>query len=280
MTAPGAAAPLGPGPLVTPNGGPVELGPAAREVRATLTQLIQRGQLRPGAKLDPERELAATLGVSRATLRQALISMEHAGVVRREPGRGGGTYVASSKVDRSLTEIAGVPALLRDQGFTAGTRVLSIVVRAAGPDAASSLGLDPDDFVVDLVRIRLADAIPFSLERAILPADLVPGLPEKQLGGSLYELLDREYGLRPTEAIEHLEVVAATDDEASVLDVAPGDPLILVNRTTVNAEGRTFELSHDLFRADRTRISVRIQGGPADEAARLSGRIVQPLPPA
>lgn len=256
------------------------MGPAAREVRGRIIQLIQRGQLSPGAKLEPERELAASLGVSRATLRQALISLQHAGVVRREPGRGGGTYIATSKVDRDLSQIAGVPSLLRDQGFTAGTRVLSIVVRAAGQDAAAALAIDPGDFVVDLVRIRLADGTPFSLERAILPADLVPGLPEKQLGGSLYELLDREYGLRPQEAIEHLEVVSATEDEAAVLDVTPGDSLILVNRTTITPEGRTFELSHDLFRADRTRISVRIQGGPAEEAARLSGRIVSPLPPA
>jgi GntR family transcriptional regulator len=257
----------------------VELGPAAREVQTKLISLIQRGQLRPGAKLEPERELATALGVSRATLRQALIALQHEGVLRREPGRGGGTFVAASKVDRDLSQIAGVPSLLRDQGFTAGTRVLSINVRAAGTDAATALSMDPNDFVVDLVRIRLADGIPFSLERAILPADLVPGLPEKQLAGSLYELLDREYGLRPQEAIEHLEVVAATEDEAAVLDVAVGDPLILVNRTTVNHHGRTFELSHDLFRADRTRISVRIQGGPAEEAARLAGRIVQPLPP-
>jgi len=255
------------------------LGPIGREVRRRILAMIQRGGLRPGQKLQAERELAIQLGVSRATLRQALISLEEAGVLRRVPGRGGGTFVAAAKLDRDLSRIVGVPLLLRDQGFTAGSRVVSVAVTPAEPDAAEALGLGAEDFVVDLVRIRLADGAPISLERAVLPAALVPGLPERELSGSLYELLDREYGIRPGEAVEHIEVVAAGESEASILDIEPGSPLLLVNRTTVDAEGRPFEYSRDLFRADRTRISVRVQGSPLTETARLRGRVVEQIPP-
>jgi GntR family transcriptional regulator len=256
---------------------PVELGPTGREVRRSILGMVQRGTLKPGEKLEAERELAVRLGVSRSTLRQALIAMEEQGVVRRVPGRGGGTFVASGKVDRDLSHIVGVPRLLRDQGFTAGSRVLSVAVALADVDAAEALGVPLGSGVVDLVRIRIADGVPISLERAVLPSALVPGLPERELSGSLYELLDREYALRPGEAIEHIEVVAATPDEARILEIDAGAPLILVTRTTTDAAGRLFEYSQDLFRADRIRISVKVQGSPHDEAPRLRGRIVEPL---
>lgn len=269
--------PPGPVPAVG-SVGSGDLGPTAREVRRRIAWMIQQGVLDPGQKLEPERDLAARLGVSRSTLRQALISLESSGALRRVPGRGGGTFVASAKVDRDLSRIVGVPSLLRDQGYTAGSRVVSVAVALAETDAAVALGLGPEDFVVDLVRIRLADGAPISLERAVIPAHLVPGLPERSLSGSLYELLDREFGIRPAEALEQIEVIAAGESEASILDIEPGAPLVQVHRTTVDAEGRAFEYSRDLFRADRIRISVRVQGSPPAEAARLRGRVVEPLP--
>jgi GntR family transcriptional regulator len=255
------------------------IGPTGEEARRRLIGMVERGILQPGQRLGAERELAVTLGVSRSTLRQALATLEEAGVIRRVPGRGGGTFIASAKVERDLSRIVGVPMLLRDQGFTAGSRVVSVAVMTAGQDAAEALGIAESDFVVDLVRIRLADGVPISLEHAVFPAELVPGLPERELGGSIYELIDREYGLRPEEAIENIEVVAASPDEASILAIEPGAPLLAVARTTRTATGLAFEYSHDLFRADRTRISVKVKGSPASETARLRGRVMELVPP-
>ncbi|HNM97356.1 MAG TPA: GntR family transcriptional regulator [Marmoricola sp.] len=254
------------------------LGPTGREVRRRILSLVQRGSMEPGDKLEAERDLAARLGVSRATLRSVLIALEEEGVVRRVPGRGGGTFVASAKFDRTLSSITGVPLLLREQGFSAGTRVLSVQMTRADEDAAEALGLADDAFVVDLVRIRLADGVPISLERAVLPAELVPGLPDHQLTESLYELLAADYDLRPAEALEHLEVVRATADQAALLGIEPGEPLMLITRTTNDAEGVVFEYSQDYFRADRIRVSVRVQG-TEDGVPRLRGRRVVPLPP-
>lgn len=251
------------------------LGPTGEEARRRLIGMVERGTLQPGERLGAERELAARLGVSRSTLRQALASLEEAGIIRRVPGRGGGTFIASAKVERDLSAIVGVPTLLRDQGFTAGSRVISVAVTTAGADAAEALGIDEDDFVVDLVRIRLADGTPISLERAVFPAERVPGLPERELVGSIYELLEREYGIRPGEAIERIEVVEATAHEASILGITPGQALLSITRTTRDAHDVPFEYSHDLFRADRTRIVVKAKGSPDSEKPRLRGRVVE-----
>jgi len=233
------------------------VGRTAGEAMRRLLGRIRAEGLAPGARLGAERVLARTLGVSRTTVRQALAELERVGIVRRIPGRGGGTFVGHQKVDRDMSRIVGVPALLRAQGLTAGTRVVSTALIRADEAVAAALGLPADAYVLDVVRIRLADGIPFSLERARLPAGRFPGLLELPLGGSLYELIEAHYGIRPAEAVEHIEVVAATPDESAILDVALAAPLLSITRTTYAADGEPFEYSHDLFRADRTTITVR-----------------------
>jgi GntR family transcriptional regulator len=252
------------------------IGPAAEEVRRRLLDQIGRGQLRPGERLGAERDLAIDLGVSRSTVRAALATLEAEGVVRRVPGRGGGTFVHQRKVDRDLSQVVGVPALLREQGMTAGSRIVSTSMVAADETGRAALGLGPGAYVFDVVRIRLADGTPISLEHVRLPADRFPGLLDQPLGGSLYELLEEHYGTAPGEAVEHIEVVPAGEDEASILGVEPGAPLLSISRTTQDPDGVPFELSHDLFRADRTTITVRT---PATTRARDSaGRVVQLRP--
>jgi GntR family transcriptional regulator len=233
------------------------VGPAGEEVRRRLLEQIRSGALRPGERLGAERDLARALGVSRSTVRQALGALERAGAVRRVPGRGGGTFVGQPKLDRDLSRIVGVPALLRRQGMTAGTRVVSTGLAHADEATASALELPPASLVLAVVRIRFADGTPISLEHAQLPAQRFPGLLELPLTGSVYELLEEHYRVVPEAAVEHIEVVAAGRDEAAILDVARDSPLLSITRTTRDSGGVPFEHSHDLFRADRTSITVR-----------------------
>jgi GntR family transcriptional regulator len=247
---------------------------AAEDARVRLLDLISSGALRPGDRLGTERELAARLSVSRSTLRQVLAVLAQAGTVRRVPGRTGGTFVAHTKVDRDLSVIVGLPEYLRRQGFAAGTRVLSATIAAVGEQAAAQLGLPAGALVLDITRIRLADSIPISLERVQLPAETFPGLLEEPLGGSIYELLESRYGIRPADVVEHLEVVGASADEASLLGVAPGTPLLAITRTSSTTAGVPFEFSQDLFRADRTRVTFRTRAERAqiDQLAERHGR--------
>jgi GntR family transcriptional regulator len=251
-------------------------GRTPEDVRRLLAERIAAGHLRPGQRLGSERALATELGVSRSTLRQALAVLEDGGMVRRIPGRGGGTFVSQDKIERDLSRAVGVPALLRSQGVVAGTRVISARLSAPDEAAAQALRLHPGDLVIDLVRIRLADGSPFSVEHAMLPAHRFGGLLELPLGGSVYELLEAHFGTHPEEAVEHIEIVAASPDEAMVLDVDVGAPLLAITRTTTDAEGEPIEFSHDLFRGDRTRIVVRTPGrGRVAWTAPGRGRVIE-----
>ena len=239
------------------------LGPAAAALRDRLAAEIAAGTPAAGERLGAERELAARLGVSRSTLRAALDSLEEAGVVHRVRGRSGGIFVSQRRVERDLSTLTGLPAYMRRQGFQSGARVLSTGTVAAGEETAAALGLDVDELVLEVLRLRLADKEPVSLERARFPADRFPGLLDRSLSGSLYDLLEGEYDLKVGEAEERIEVVGATTADARALELRPGAPLISIVRTAWTADGRPFEHSRDLFRADRVRIVARVRGRDA-----------------
>lgn len=248
----------------TPRGASVSgsLGPAAMAIRDRLRREITAGELAPGERLGAEREIAQRLAVSRSTVRAALADLERTGAVRRARGRAGGIFVADRKIERDLTSLAGLPAYLRRQGFQSDARVISTATVEADDDAAVSLGLSTGTLVLEVVRVRLADGKPISLERAIFPAHKFPDLLDRSLSGSLYELLQSHYGLEPGEAEERIEVVAAGAAEAKLLGVSSGAPLVAIARTAWSDDGVAFERSHDLFRGDRVRIVVRARSVP------------------
>ena len=238
------------------------LSPAVIAVRNRLRREIADGELTPGARIGAEREIAQRLDVSRSTVRVALAELERTGAIRRVRGRAGGIFVAERKVERDLTSLAGLPAYLRRQGFQSDARVISTATVAAEEDVAGALELGAGGLVHEVVRVRLADGEPISLERASFPADRFPGLLDRSLSGSLYELLQTHYGLEPGEAEERIEVVAAGAADARLLGVPRGASLVAISRTAWDAGGVPFERSHDLFRGDRVRIVVRARSAP------------------
>ena len=258
---------------------PDQIGPTAEQVRRQLLDQIRSGALHPGQRLGTERCLAVELGVSRSSLRQALASLELDGVLRRVPGRSGGQR--SSRPPNLIgiyPRIVGVPALLRDQGLAAGSEVMSSAVVDADAATARRLRIDHGAYVYDVVRIRLADSSPISLERVRLPAERFPGLLELSLGGSIYELLEEHLGVQAARSEEHIEVVAAAaEDEGAILGIPPGAPLLSIVRTTHCRCSRRSDraFAHDLFRADRTRITVHTYDGATVSSSTNRGEVVE-----
>jgi GntR family transcriptional regulator len=234
-------------------------GPGATvhaQIEDWLAGQIAVGALVPGDRLPTEHDLAGWFGVSRMTLRHALAELTTRGLVTKTVGRHGGTFVAAPKLEQDLTTLAGFSEQLGRHGVVAGARVLSATVRPAGPAAGAALQIGPDVAVYEIRRIRLADGRPIALERSMFPAGRLPGMLESRLDGSLYELLEVRYGLRPHRARESLEPVTAEVREAEALEVDVGAPLMLVERTAYARSGEPLEFARDLFRGDRTRVVV------------------------
>jgi GntR family transcriptional regulator len=215
------------------------------------------GELAPGDRLPGERALAERLGVSRMTLRQALAELEADGVLVRVTGRAGGAFVAEPRVEVDLTHLTGLTDQLRRAGRRAGARVLSARRCVPAADVASALGLGRRAQAVEIVRVRSANRLPVALETSWFPARLVPGLLEHRLSGSLYAVLRTAYGHEPVSAVERLAPVLAVPEVAEQLGVAPGVPLMRVERVARDASGTVVEFARDLFRSDRVDFLVR-----------------------
>src|SRR6201988_5456802 len=183
-----------------------EPGPTVHaQIEDWLAGQIATGALAPGDRLPTEHDLAGWFGVSRMTLRDALAELARRGLVTKTVGRHGGTVVAAAKLEQDLTTLAGFSEQLRRHGMVAGGRVLSSTLRPRGPAAGAALQIGEDGQAYEIRRIRLADGRPIVLERSLFPAERFPGLLECRLDGSLYELLEVRYGLRPHRARECLE---------------------------------------------------------------------------
>lgn len=242
---------------------PAWLGDVSRDEGALHAQIgevieaaIVSGELQPGDRLPPERELARWFGVNRLTLRQALANLEHSGLIRRAVGRRGGTFVAEPTVERDLSNLAGFSEQARRVGLTAGAVVLQARAQAAAGAVARGLELNEGEPIYEVVRLRLANSRPVVLESSSFPAERFAGMLEETLDGSLYELLASRYRARPCRAVEKLEPVQADSRTAQLLGVNRGAPLLAVERIAFDAAGAAVEFARDLWRGDRTRMVV------------------------
>jgi len=246
------------------------------EVLGAISRLAAELLERSAVKLPPERELAHRLSASRATVRRALGTLEEQGVVRRVKGRAGGAYLngvalppdprlvagpsRGRKLERSLDRVIGVPAMLRSQGFAAGTTVLTLTLAEPPAEVAKSLKVPDSAPVVSLLRLRYADGDTLSLEQAYLDAGRFSRLLRCDLTNSLYELLKSEFDCQVDSAEEWLEAITAPNHVAALLGLEPGAPLVKLTRQSYDTDGLPVEFAYDLFRADRTRFRVTERG--------------------
>jgi GntR family transcriptional regulator len=231
--------------------------PAHSQIEQWFIEMITAGELAAGDRLPREQDLAAVFGVSRMTLRQALSGLQQRGVVDRVPGRSGGTFVVEPKIECDLTGLAGFTEQLQRANLRASARLLSARTGPASRVVATALGLARDAEVHEIVRVRAVENTPLALERSYFPATLFIGLLQLDLSHSLYELMGREFSLQPTTANEHLEPVLPSSEDAGHLELSPGQPVMLIERTAFTSAGQAVEYARDLFRSDRIRISVR-----------------------
>jgi GntR family transcriptional regulator len=231
-------------------------GPLYAQIASSVERSIADGLYEAGYRFPPEPQWAASLGVSRLTLRQALTVLESRGLIDRIVGRHGGTFVRKWVVDRDLSAFAGFSELLSRQGLVAGAKVLGARAVEATPAVAAGLDLPEGSPVFEVERLRSASGTPLLLERSWFPAEAFPGILDGPLDQSLYDLLGERYNRRPTHGREVVDPVAADKRIAKLLGIKTGSPVLLVERTAFDEDDVPVEYANDVFVGDRTRLVV------------------------
>jgi DNA-binding GntR family transcriptional regulator len=220
--------------------------PLYHQAARALEEAIEDGRLPRGSKLDSELDLAERLGISRPTMRAAIKQLVDKGLLMRR--RGIGTTVAPRPVRRAVA-LTSLYDDLKQAGREPRTRVLALEEVLCPPDEAEHLGLGPTAPVLRFERLRIAGSDPIALMHNIVPVGLLEIGKEDLERTGLYDLF-RENGIAPHVAAQRVGARKAGSEEAELLEIEPGDPVLTMVRTAYDTSGRPIEYGSHSYPAE------------------------------
>lgn len=231
--------------------------PLYYQLKETLKDAIQQGELKPGDKIPSERELEETYGVSRMTARRALVELCNEGLVYRERGRG--TFVTDLKYSQNLFRLTSFTEESENQQLSPGARVLEQEL-VHNEHVCAGMGI-VDEPLVCIRRIRTINDEPVALEASYIRASLCPGLEKANLNNmSLYSYLGNQYGLRLASAHQSIEARLASPEIANALNLVEGMPVLYMERITYLEGAPTpVEYVEAIYRGDKYKLMVEMQ---------------------
>ncbi len=216
--------------------------PLYLQITGLLEKSLDAGEWRPGEAIPSEIELAGRYGVSQGTVRKAIAALAADNLVVRRQGKG--TYVATHTEE--TTSIFRFLRIRRDDGRDEypASRLLDVRRIKATADVARLLERKPGDPLVILRRMLEYSGHPVVLDEIALPAALFKGLTKSRVEayhGSMYSFFETQFGVRMLKAQEKLKAIPADAASARILNVAPGHPLLAVERVTLTYGDRPVE---------------------------------------
>lgn len=231
------------------------------QIADDLRTQIATGALRPGDDVPTEAELAEKWSTSRGPIRNALARLRGEGLI--ETGRGRPARVVARKESQAVDVSVPFTRWARELGVTPGAETQEVSLRRAG-DRADLLGVAPEDTIVSVVRLRLLDGRPTMLERLFYTE--VPGR-------RLFEVDPDEISItaylasigHPIVGLQHqIDAVAADEQDAALLQIPQGAPILRLSRISRDANGRIFEASEDRYLSEVVRFTVAASGISTD----------------
>ena len=200
-------------------------------------------------------ELCRMFDVSRATVRQAMTELTQSGFLRR--AKGTGTFVLAEKVEETFTPRMDFIDQWAAHGRPLRMDVKTFEERPCPDQIAKLLGLNPDDKVLYIERIRYAGPVPVSIDYRYLHPDSAKGiLRDEVMEISLLDLLRRRVSLSVADI--RVQASLVEEDLADILELLPGDP-VLIRYFVYYDENRFGHMTgHSVYRADQVVYSLQV----------------------
>jgi GntR family transcriptional regulator len=220
------------------------------QIADDLRQRVSSGEFAAGRVLPSESELSGAYDASRVTVRRALEALRADGLL--DARQGFGWFVPSDPLRQELGRLGTVEAQLAASGVQPERRVLDFAFVPAPPAVAEVLGAGT---VLQVRRLNLADGEPFARVTVWCPERLGSALSRDEVERSpFYELLPVELG----GATQTIGARSVTPEDAAVLDVPEGSPVLVCRRITRDTAGEAVLLSEHVFPAHRTEFVVEL----------------------
>jgi GntR family transcriptional regulator len=220
--------------------------PLYLQLQRLIQQMIRSGKLEVDEALPSERDLTRLLGISRVTVRKALVGLVEKGILVQRWGSG--TFVAPSMhVEQALSRLSSFTDDMLARGLTPGAFIIERSIGPSSPKESMALGLSPGDEVSRLQRLRLAGGIPMAIEHAVVPARFLPD--PGAVESSLYAVLIAN-GHAPRRALQRLHAVLLNAEQANLLQVPPASPALYIERRSFLEGGDPVEFTSSYYRGD------------------------------
>lgn len=224
-----------------------------------INQMIVERELKSGDRLPTERELMERFDVSRATVVRAMSELESSGEIKRIQGKG--TFVSGGKLNLHLPGLTGFSEDLIMSSGQPRSKVISYEINSTMPEASY---FGPEDReLIYIFRLRLSSEEPIGINYNYIPhsiAKAIGFLPETIEANpkiSLYELLET-HGYVLDYADQFLQAKGATKNEAKLLNISPGAPVMSYQRKTYTNTGRVVEFVRATIAGYAYRYSIRL----------------------
>lgn len=233
--------------------------PLYQQIYDDIKGAIKDGTYKVDEKIPSEAELSEEYGVSRITVRRAIEDLCADGYLTKMQGRG--TFVgkphimrrlSQSKATRSFSEIC------REAGVTPGAHLIERQIVPVRPDEQEFFGLGPDALLIYVHRVRTADGLGVCDENMFVPYDDGRDLLTLPLEDtSLFDAIEKATGHRPVSNEDwNITAVKATTDQASLLGISVGDPLLRTHVSFVDDEGRPVCMGRHYFVGSRYELAI------------------------
>ncbi|WP_296490757.1 GntR family transcriptional regulator [Rhodoferax sp.] len=227
--------------------------PLYQQIKGLILNSLRVGEWKPGEMIPSEMELAGRYRVSQGTVRKAIDELAAENLLLRRQGKG--TFVATHAEQQVQFRFL---KLVPDSG-TRGSEgpaqrdIIECKRSRAGADVARALALRNGDTVLQARRVLSFGGVPIILEDIWLPAAPFKGLTAEQLAnyqGPMYALFETEFNVRMVRAEEKIRAIPATELHVQHLKVAPGTPLLSVERVAYTYRDEPMELRRGYYRTD------------------------------
>jgi len=217
---------------------------------------ILSGKLKEGDRLLSENEMKQKYSVSSTTVRKCIDILKNDGLISRYQGVG--TFVKAKHVERSLQKVLSFTKNMEQVGLTPSTDVLDKKIITAYGKYIERLELEAGSSILRLKRLRYGSGIPMLLETRYINLKYCHDIISKDLSGSLYQIYERDYGIRLLGAKQHLRIVFLTDKEARLLHCGKSTPAYLVTGVTYSENMIPMEYEESLYRGDEYEFFVEV----------------------
>ena len=223
-----------------------------------IEQMIRSKAWAPGQLFPSEGELCEQLGVSRTVIRQAMANLELKGLIVKRNGKR--SSVAFATYEGGLMQnLRGFYEDAIRAGQKPFTKVLDFSLIRATAEIADALQLKNGEKVLHLYRLRFLDSEPEVLVRTYLPAFLAPSLMKEDLTNkSLYAILAQKFDLRIARGDRTIEAVSADKNDAKLLKIKFGSPILLLKSIGILETGSPLEYFVAKHRGDRSKFHVQL----------------------